>query len=170
MNGVINLIGEIDAALTRFYFQQPWSEREKVLISSPGGDVGYMLAILDDFDANKTITYATGINQSAAAVLATCSEGWRYATADALFRFIEPEKTEKFTTEEGSEDFRVPNDRWFIHSVVVNRLASRLHIPVPEAYDLFDGKFISSIRAKELNLIDEVLLTYSHEKGTYSAG
>jgi ATP-dependent protease ClpP protease subunit len=163
MNNVpkIKVIGEItadtfekyvDQASSQYEFPIPW-----VLISSPGGDIGYTLAMLDDIDEHKRVTYATGICQSAAAVLATAGDGLRICTMDALFRFIPPEKEQVLVDGEWVE--KVPDLRYFLHSVLVARLAQRLKWAIPETNDLFDGEFINSERAKELGLIDKVIST-----------
>ena len=87
---MIHVIGEINEETARRYFDQAELNRfgSTVLISSPGGDIGYTLAMLDEIDENKRATKATGFCQSAAAVLATAGEGKRICTADCLFRFM----------------------------------------------------------------------------------
>jgi len=151
---VIKVIGEIDAAAFRRYlYEADESSDEWVLISSPGGDIGYTLALLDDIDFKKRTTLATGICQSAAAVLATAGEGKRICTMDCLFRFIPP------VEEEIDGVMKVPDLRAYLHNTLVVRLATRLKVEKVEAYQLFDGEFITSIRAKELGLIDEVIST-----------
>lgn len=152
----VPIIGEITADTFREYIEladelAQGSRPKKVLISSPGGDIGYTLAMLDDIDYYKRTTVATGINQSAAAVLATAGEGKRICTMDALFRFMRPEH------EMDKED--VSDHDHFLHSVFVARLAVRLRCERIEIEDMFDGNFISSIRAKQLGLIDEVIST-----------
>jgi ATP-dependent protease ClpP protease subunit len=122
-----------------------------VLICSPGGDISYTFAMLDDIDYWKRTTFATGICQSAAAILATAGEGKRIATMDALFSFHRPEPK--------SEGGEISDLDYYLHSLRVARLAARLKVERIEIEDMFDGKFISSIRAKELGLIDEVIST-----------
>ena len=162
MKRYVTVIGEITAQTFQNYVNNAHAGRDyfrsvgqgdpsDVLISSPGGDIGYMLAILDDIDYWKRTTYATGINQSAAAILATAGEGKRICTMDALFRFIPP-------VPEGTED-KVSDHRFFLHSLCIARLAARLKCPRIEVHDMFDGEFISSTRAKELGLIDEIIST-----------
>lgn len=157
----ITVIGEITSETFQRYTDQLKDHNRyptsPLVISSPGGDIGYMLAMLDEIDESKRTTYATGICQSAAAVLATAGEGKRIATMDALFRFIAPEPS-------GAEE-EVSDLRWFLHSMVVARLAARLGSARIEIQDLFDGQFISSIRAKELGLIDEVISTEVTDAG-----
>ena len=114
--------------------------------------------MLDEIDESKRTTKATGICQSAAAVLATAGEGKRVCTMDTLFRFIPPTPEKMKDPETGVEIEKIPDLRWYLHTVLVARLAQRLGNKV-DAYDLFDGKFISSMRAKELGLIDEVIST-----------
>jgi len=152
------VIGEINAELFREYMSIYHHPSVGVLISSPGGDIGYTLAMLDDIDEHKRTTRATGICQSAAAVLATAGEGKRIATMDALFRFVPPAPEPMTDPETGLVIDKIPDLRWYLHSLLVARLAYRLGNK-PEAYDLFDGKFISATRAKELGLIDEVIST-----------
>jgi ATP-dependent protease ClpP protease subunit len=151
---VITIIGEIDATAFRRYLNDAEeTPTESVLISSPGGDIGYTLAMLDDIDFAKRPTIATGICQSAAAVLATAGEGKRVCTMDCLFRFIPP-------VEEMIDGImKVPDLRAYLHNTLVCRLAARLKVEKVEAYQLFDGEFITSVRAKELGLIDEVIST-----------
>jgi len=148
---LIKVIGEITVDTFREFMEQIECGRsdQTVLISSPGGDVGYTLAMLDNIDEHKRPTRATGICQSAAAVLATTGEGIRTCTMDALFRFIPPEQ----------EETPVTDLRHYLHSLLVSRVAQRLKIALAESNDLFDGEFISSARAKELGLIDEVIST-----------
>ncbi len=153
----IRIVGEITAEKFQQYLDQcdEGNIFPKVVISSPGGDIGYTLALLDDIDLNKYETFATGICQSAAAVLATAGEGLRTCTVDTLFRFVPP-APEKMIVD-GQEVERVPDLRHFLHSVLVARLAQRLKQDKVEVYDLFDGQFISSTRARELGLIDEIV-------------
>lgn len=152
MKTYIPVIGEITAETLKEYFSIAHKDRQAtVLVSSPGGDVGYMLAMLDDIDYRNRQTFATGICQSAAAVLATAGEGLRVCTMDTLFRFIPPEPKTL-----GGE---IDDLDYYLHSVRVARLAARLKCERIEVHDLFDGKFISSTRAKELGLIDEVIST-----------
>jgi ATP-dependent protease ClpP protease subunit len=164
---MIRVIGEITADTFKQYVADaaklpvgyaPW---EDVVISSPGGDIGYALAMLDEIDYRKRTTFATGICQSAAAVLATAGEGIRKCSMDALFRFIPPEKEwmDVFDEETGimKPVQKVPDLRYFLHSMLVARLAGRLKTATAEVELYFDGEFISSIRAKELGMIDEVI-------------
>lgn len=134
---------------------------ENVVVSSPGGDIGYTLAMLDEIDENKRTTKATGICQSAAAVLATAGEGKRICTADTLFRFMPAQKEKMTEIIDGQEVEveKIPDLRAYLQSVLVARLASRLKTPVAEISLLFDGEFVSSTRAKELGLIDEIIFT-----------
>lgn len=156
---MIRVIGEIKEFTLADYFDQidENSFNSVVLISSPGGDIGYTLAMLDDIDQNKRNTYATGICQSAAAVLATAGEGKRTCTMDTLFRFMPPELEKMKDPNTGEEIEKVPDLRYFLHSILVARLAGRLKVPVADAALHFDGEFITSLRAKELGLIDEVI-------------
>lgn len=171
---MIRVIGEIDAELTRYYFLQAEhhtaatytrdnivTRPPTVLISSPGGDIGYTLAMLDEIDENKRTTKATGFCQSAAAVLATAGEGHRICTADCLFRFMPPKKEKFFVMDDGvpTEVEKVPDFGNFTHSLLVARLAARLNTSIGDISLMFDGEFISSIRAKELGLIDEIIFT-----------
>jgi ATP-dependent protease ClpP protease subunit len=156
---MITVIGEINADTFQRYADL-WDDRDHgVLISSPGGDIGYTLAMLDDIDECKRNTWATGICQSAAAVLATAGEGRRVCTMDTLFRFIPPETEKINDPATGEEIEKVPDLRYYLHSVLVARLAQRLKWALPETYDLFNGQFITSTRAKELGLVDEVIST-----------
>lgn len=161
---MIYIVGEINADIFRSYLSQASDDYatlapQGVLISSPGGDIGYALAMLDDIDEHKRTTRATGICQSAAAVLATAGEGKRVCTMDALFRFIPPQPEDIQNPETGAIESKVSDLRYYLHSVLVARLAQRLKVEKVEVHDLFDGEFISSTRAKKLGLIDEVIST-----------
>ena len=157
---MIKVIGEINAnTLSQFFDRAEYYPEDGVMISSPGGDIGYTLAMLDDIDEFKRPTRATGVCQSAAAVLATAGEGHRVCTMDALFRFIPPEPEDMKDPETGIISKKIPDLRWYLHTVLVARLAQRLKRDKVEVYELFDGEFISSTRAKELGLIDEVIST-----------
>jgi ATP-dependent protease ClpP protease subunit len=157
---LIRVIGEINAStLYEYFIQCDCDNVDSILISSPGGDIGYTLAMLDDIDEHKRTTRATGICQSAAAVLATAGEGKRTCTMDTLFRFIPPAPEPVKNPETGILEDKVPDLRWFLHTVLVARLAQRLGRNKVEVYELFDGEFISSTRALELGLVDEVITT-----------
>jgi ATP-dependent protease ClpP protease subunit len=157
---LIRVIGEINAStLYEYFIQCDCDNVDSILISSPGGDIGYTLAMLDDIDEHKRTTRATGICQSAAAVLATAGEGKRTCTMDTLFRFIPPAPEPVKNPETGILEDKVPDLRWFLHTVLVARLAQRLGRNKVEIYELFDGEFISSTRALELGLVDEVIST-----------
>ena len=162
---MIKVIGEITAESTLRYFEQVDFSRQStpVLISSPGGDIGYTLAMLDEIDENKRTTKATGFCQSAAAVLATAGEGKRICTADCLFRFMPPKKELVITMVDGKPysdgTSSVPDFGYYTHSLLVARLAARLKTSIGDISLMFDGEFISSTRAKELGLIDEIIFT-----------
>ena len=160
---MIHVIGEITEELTRRYFEQADLNRSgsTVLISSPGGDIGYTLAMLDEIDERKRTTKATGFCQSAAAVLATAGEGHRICTSDCLFRFMPPMKqpTKRYIDGVLTDVEEVTDYGHYTHSLLVARLAARLKISVGDISLMFDGEFISSTRAKELDLIDEVIFT-----------
>lgn len=172
---MIKVIGEITAATFEQYleecdidgFQVVKIEQDlgvrtapgRVIISSLGGEIGYVLAMLDEIDEKKRMTYATGICQSAAAVLATAGEGKRVCTMDTLFRFIPPATEKLVDPQTGETVDKVPDLRYYLHSICVARLAQRLKWAIPETNDLFNGEFISSTRAKELGLVDEVIST-----------
>ena len=150
MNSYIPVIGEITAETFKEYTLAAYQDQQAlVVISGPGGDIGYTLAMLDDIDYKKRTTFATGICQSSAAVLATAGEGRRICTMDTLFRFLKP----------SHETEAVSDYDHFLHSVFVARLAARLKCERVEIEDIFDGEFISSIRAQQLGLIDEVIST-----------
>lgn len=161
------VVGKINEIAFENYIGFAWGDPNcQVVISGRGGDVGYTLAMLDDIDLHKRETYATGICEDESAILATAGEGKRVCTMDALFRFFPP-KTERLRDPETNKLVeKVPDRRWFLHSVCVARLAARVKCPKIEIEQLFDGQFISSLRAKELGLIDEVISTSPVEKVT----
>lgn len=167
MYGKFYAIGEIDAKMAAAYLAFSFTNTNAdVVISSVGGDIGCTLAMLDDIDYYKRTTLATGICQSAAAVLATAGEGRRICTMDALFRFMRPEEEEMDNPDVlGEKVMRVPDLRHYLHHMMVARVAHRAKLAKIEAFDLFDGKFITSIRAKELGLIDEVISTEGQPDG-----
>lgn len=159
---MIKVIGEITAVTFEQYVDQAsryHNNRCHVLVSSPGGEIGYVLAMLDDIDEHKREVRSTGICQSAAAVLATAGEGKRVCTMDTLFRFIPPATEKLVDPQTGETVDEVPDLRYYLHSICVARLAQRLNWAIPETNDLFNGEFISSARAKELGLVDEVIST-----------
>lgn len=147
----IYLIGEINAQSTEKFLTTPLQSvtgGDTVLISSPGGSIDYMLTIFDAIKQAGMNTLATGIVQSAAAVL-TQAGRLRLATPNTLFRFLAPEPDPK--TEE------IPDLRWYLHSLSANLVAQRIGAAIPEGYDLFDNQFINAKRALELNLIDQIV-------------
>lgn len=149
---MINVIGEINAALAEEFLNSKArfaGGTDTVLISSPGGDIGYMLAMFDTISRKGCNTLSTGIVQSAAAVLSQAG-AVRLATSNTLFRFMKPEPSP--STEE------VDDLRWYLHSVSVNLVAKKMKVEaVIEAYDVFDNCFITAERALELNLIDQIV-------------
>lgn len=147
----IYLIEEITAASTERFFKTPLqatSGGDTVLISSPGGDIGYMFAMFDLIRRAGFNTLATGIVQSAAAVL-TQAGAQRLATPNTLFRFIKPDVNQ--------QTGEVDDLRWYLHSKSVNLVAERMKVEVVEGYDVFDNCFINAQRAVELNLIDRIV-------------
>jgi len=160
---LIHVIGEITAETFQRYMEQAdrVHSHNTVFISSPGGDIGYTLAMLDEIDESKRTTKASGFCQSAAAVLATAGEGKRVCTSDTLFRFLPPmkEMVKRRIDGEDVEYEGVSDYGNFVHSLLVARLAARLKTPVADISLMFDGEFISSVRAKELGLIDEIIFT-----------
>lgn len=116
------------------------------LISSPGGDIGVMLAMFDQIRRSKSTTAATGLVQSAAAVLLQAGIV-RRMTRNALLMFHEPEKINGEFTDES----------WSLHSILMGLVEDRTGLHTMEVADIFDGKFITAPRALTLNLIDEVI-------------
>lgn len=156
---MITVIGEITEGTFRHYIERCGDADGRVLISSPGGNVGYTLAMLDEIDERKRTTIATGICESEAAVLATAGEGKRVCTMDALFRFVPPAKEKSVDSMTGDVIEKIPDLTYYLHSVLIARLGQRLKWDIPEVNDLFSGEFISSTRAKQLGLVDKVIST-----------
>lgn len=147
----IFMLGEITAATAEKFLSTPFQQvsgGDTVILSSPGGDVGYMLAMYDAIRRGSMNTLSVGIVQSAAAVLSQAGAR-RYALPNTLFRFHKPDPDPK-TGE-------IPELAWYLHSLSVNLVVNRLDIAVIEGYDFFDGCFINAQRALELNLIDKIL-------------
>lgn len=122
------------------------------LISSPGGDVSVMLAMYDQIRIGEGVTIGTGFLQSAAAVLLQAGKV-RKMTRNSLLLFHEPEAV----LEPGTGYAKIPDQEWTLHTHLVGLVADRTGMSEIEAYDLFDGKFINPERAKNLNLIDEII-------------
>ncbi len=160
------IIGEINAQLLQDFFAReadPESIRyrghREYLISSPGGDIGYMLAMFDQIRLSEASTIAAGVLQSAAAVLLQAGKV-RKMTRNGLLLFHEPEK-KKFVANPGAEteqvEEKIPDLEWTLYTHIVGLVADRTGMSKIEAYDLFDGRFINAERAKNLNLIDEII-------------
>ncbi len=122
------------------------------MISSPGGDVGVMLAMHDQIRLNEGVTIGTGLLQSAAAVLLQAGKV-RKMTRNGLLLFHEPEAI----LQPGATEPKIPDQEWTLHTHLVGLVADRTGMSEIEAYDLFDGKFINPERAINLNLIDEII-------------
>lgn len=129
------------------------------LISSPGGDIGVMLAMYDQIRQTEGDTIGTGLLQSSAAVLLQAGKV-RKMTRNSLLLFHEPaRKEQKKELPGGIVEIinEIPDQDWTLHTHLVGLVADRTGMSEIEAYDLFDGKFINPERAKNLNLIDEII-------------
>ena len=165
------IIGYIDEFLTKDFFSAVRDPKyldnifinndygQKFWISSPGGDVGYMISMFDYIRHGKakTVTIASGIVQSAAAVLLQ-SGSVRKMTRNSFLVFHPPQKQSiprkddpSKTTEEISEK------EWSLYTLLAGLVADRCGLTLIEAYDLFDGTFISAEKAKQIGLIDEII-------------
>ncbi len=129
------------------------------LISSPGGDIGVMLAMYDQIRQTAGITIGTGLLQSSAAVLLQAGTV-RKMTRNSLLLFHEPAKVEQRKDLPGGlvqVVTEIPDQEWTLHTHLVGLVADRTGMSEIEAYDLFDGRFINPERAKNLNLVDEII-------------
>ena len=116
-----------------------------IFLSSVGGDIGAKLAIFDHIRSfENTCIVATGVNQSAAAVLLQAADV-RIMTRNAVLQYIPP-----------PENRDIDPARWFLHSNLVNLVRERTGASLPEAYDLFDEQMINAERALQLGLIDKI--------------
>lgn len=127
------------------------SSRATVLISSPGGDIGSMLAMYDHIRHYEMKTFATGVCQSAAAVLLQAG-ALRIMSRNALLRFMGPEEENLVKEDDEYVDPLIHH----LASNMANLVMERTGMALPEAYDLFDGKFINAERALALNLVDKI--------------
>jgi len=135
--------GEITAA-TAFNFIKHY-DGGTIFLSSVGGDIGATLAIFDHIKSfENTRIVATGVNQSAAAVLLQAADV-RIMTRNAVLQYIPP-----------PENRDVDPQRWFLHSNIVNLVRERTGMALPESYDLFDEQMINAERALQLGLIDKI--------------
>jgi ATP-dependent protease ClpP protease subunit len=129
------------------------------LISSPGGDIGVMLAIYDQIRLTRGITTGTGLLQSSAAVLLQAGTV-RRMTRNSLLLFHEPARVKQEKELPGGIVEivnEIPDQEWTLHTHLVGLVADRTGMSEIEAYDLFDGRFINPERAKNLNLVDEII-------------
>lgn len=153
------IVGPIDAqSLQKFWddLSDPESLRrqynQEFIISSPGGEIGYMLSMFDQIRLTEGITIATGLLQSAAAVLLQAGKV-RRMTRNSLLLFHEPEATETLP----SGEKKIPDRAYTLHTHMAELVADRTGMSQIEAYDVFDGRFINPEKAKQLNLIDEII-------------
>lgn len=153
------LTGEIDREAFDSY---AGSTAPHLTICSIGGDVSYMLAIFDAARARGVNTTATGIVQSAAAVLLQAGV-IRYMSRNALLKFHAPEAIPTLikdpqTNETRTED-KIPDDDWLLYTLMVGLIADRTGMHEVEVHGLYDGNFINAERALQLNLIDKIIET-----------
>jgi ATP-dependent protease ClpP protease subunit len=142
--------------LRRFYEDQCDQEyidsgNHEFLISSSGGDVGVMLAMYDGIRIARGNTIGSGLLQSAAAVLFQAGKV-RKLSRNALLLFHEPKATQS-----DANGPKVSDQEWTLFSHMVGLVVDRTGLSLPEAHDLFDGRFINAERAIQLNLADEII-------------
>ncbi len=113
-----------------------------VVISSPGGDIGLTYGMFDVISFNGLNTHVVGAAFSAAAVLLQAG-ALRTMTNSSVLQFHAPA--------EGASDVEMR-----LASQLVEMVAQRAGLAVPEAWGLFDGKIINANQALEYNLIDEI--------------
>ena len=139
----IILAGEITSRSVSTFFER--YNGGTVFLSSIGGDIGSMLAIFDHIKSyDDAIVVATGVNQSAAAVLLQAGKT-RIMSRNAILQFIPP-----------PENRDIEPQRWFLHSNLANLVRERTGMALPESYDLFDEQMINAERALQLGLIDKI--------------
>lgn len=114
-----------------------------LVISSPGGDLGLMFGMFDVIRLQGINVHGVGILQSAAAVLLQAGK-IRTMTNSSLLMFHEVEE-------------KTADSAFRLYTQLVEMIAQRSGIPIPEAHLLFDGKWINANKAHELNLVDEVV-------------
>lgn len=113
-----------------------------VVISSPGGDIGLTYGMFDVIKFNGLSTHVVGAAESAAAVLLQAG-ALRTMTNSSVLQFHVPEE-------------KCSDVEMRLVSQLVEMVAQRTGLAVPEAWGLFDGKIISANQALEFNLIDEI--------------
>ena len=113
-----------------------------VVISSPGGDIGLTYGMFDVIKFNGLSTHVVGAAESAAAVLLQAG-ALRTMTNSSVLQFHAPEE-------------KCSDVEMRLVSQLVEMVAQRTGLAVPEAWGLFDGKIISANQALEFNLIDEI--------------
>ena len=160
------IVGQIDEKIANHFFQNlvdpeyVQASEKQFLISSPGGDVGYMLSMFDQIRIMGATTIGSGILQSAAAVLLQAGK-IRKMTRNSLLVFHEPEKRKTvLPAVDGRKEKvveEIPQKDWTLYTHLVGLVADRTGMSEIEAYDIFDGKFITPEKAKTLNLIDEII-------------
>jgi ATP-dependent protease ClpP protease subunit len=115
---------------------------DDVVISSPGGDIGLTYGMFDVIKFHDIHTHVVGAAFSAAAVLLQAGT-LRTMTNSSVLQFHAPP--------EGC-----PDVEFRLCSQLVEMVAQRSGMAVPEAWGLFDGKIINANQALEFNLIDEI--------------
>jgi ATP-dependent protease ClpP protease subunit len=113
-----------------------------VVISSPGGDIGLTYGMFDVIRFNDINTHVVGAAFSAAAVLLQAGT-IRTMTNSSVLQFHAPP--------DPCTDVEMR-----LCSQLVEMIAQRTGLAVPEAWGLFDGKIIGANQAMELGLIDEI--------------
>jgi ATP-dependent protease ClpP protease subunit len=145
---VLRLFGEITPEKADGFLASFHPHVSEVVISSPGGDIGSMLALFDAIRLREITVTGTGLLQSAAAVLLQAGK-IRAMTRNSLLLFHEPEK-DRQTGE-------ISDSKWSLHGHLVELVVDRTGMSQIEGHDLFDGLFINPERAKNLNLIDRIV-------------
>lgn len=152
------ILGYLDNAALRYFYEAQCDQeyiddigKHEFLISSSGGDVGVMLSMYDGIRLAKANTIASGLLQSAAAVLFQAGKV-RKMSRNSLLLFHEPKATQ--TDANGP---KVSDQEWTLFSHMIGLVADRTGLSLPETHDLFDGKFINAERAIQLNLADEII-------------
>jgi ATP-dependent protease ClpP protease subunit len=143
MQKTFYITGEIEPKTANQFFWLAGEDMiDDVVISSPGGDIGLTYGMFDVIKFNGINTHVVGAAFSAAAVLLQAG-ALRTMTNSSVLQFHPPGEN-------------APDTEFRLYTQLVEMVAQRVGLQVPEAHGLFDSKIISANKALEYNLIDEI--------------